>query len=78
MVRTQVQLEDETYEEVRRLAFSQRTSISALMRKMINEGLGRRGRRKRLDVALLAGIGKSGKKDISSRHDDYLAEDFKR
>ena len=80
MVRTQIQLDEEQYEAVRRLAHRQRLSLAAAIRKLIDEALhGKRPRRARGARALLgvAGVGSSGLGDLGRRHDHYLAEEGK-
>jgi len=78
MVRTQIQLDEAQYEEIRRLAHSERISLAAAIRRLIDQALrgGKprqpRGARALLDVA---GIAKSGLGDLGRRHDEYLAED---
>lgn len=76
MVRTQVQLDEGVYEEVRRIAYAERMSISALLREMIRDGLLRRTGKRSPDLSKIAGIGDSGVDDISERHDHYLVEDL--
>jgi len=78
MVRTQIELEPETFEEVRRIAFSERMSVSAVVRRMIKDGLTLASAKSKLNLKLMAGIGSSGKRDIAEKHDDYLTEDFAR
>ncbi len=78
MVRTQIQLDDEQYEEIRRLAHRQRTSLAAAVRRLLDEALhAGKPRRPRGARALLgvAGVADSGLGDLGRRHDKYLAED---
>ncbi|MHB0936166.1 MAG: ribbon-helix-helix domain-containing protein [Armatimonadota bacterium] len=75
MVRTQLQLDEPTYEALRRVAHRRRTSMSSVVREILHEHLHIKAS---VDYTKLAfiGMGRSGKSDISERHDDYLAEDF--
>ena len=80
MFRTQIQLTEEQSRDLKRLAAERRTSVAELIRQAA-EGLLREspavGRRERKERALAAaGRFRSGKKDLSTRHDDYLAEVF--
>jgi hypothetical protein len=78
MVRTQIQLEEEQYEEIRRLAHRERISLSAAIRRLLDQALHggererARGARSLLD---LAGIARSGLGDLGRHHDEYLAGD---
>lgn len=80
MVRTQIQLTTEQARDLKKMALSRRASVSKLIRKAVddliksNTGADVEELKKRaLEV-----VGKyhSGKKDISRKHDDYLAEAF--
>lgn len=78
MVRTQIQLDEAQYEEIRRLAHAERISLAAAIRRLIDQALsGGKPRRAHGARALLdvAGIAKSGLGDLGRRHDEYLAED---
>lgn len=78
MVRTQIQLDEQAYEEIRRLAHKERISFSAAVRQLVDQALhGKKPQRRRGARALLdiAGIAKSGLSDLGRRHDKYLAED---
>ena len=80
MVRTQIQLEEKQYELIRRLAHRKKISISETVRRLIRIGLRSRledEERPRAEALLkIAGIAKSGVKDLGRRHDHYLTEDF--
>lgn len=80
MVRTQIQLTTEQARDLKKMALSRRASVSKLIRKAVddliksNTGADVEELKKRaLEV-----VGKyhSGKKEISRKHDDYLAEAF--
>ena len=79
MVRTQLQIDEKTYEALRLRAHLERKSISAVVREILGEALGRenRGRRGRASAFSFISSGTSGRNDISERHDEALAEDFK-
>jgi len=75
MVRTQLQLDKPTYEALRRVAHRRRTSMSSVVREILHDHL---DIKERVDYTKLSFIGSGSSKegDISTRHDDYLAEDF--
>ena len=80
MVRTQIQLDEATYREIKRIAYEQGKSMSAVVREILKKSLGRKEKpKKKLTLEDFPFIGKyrSGESDISERHDDYFAEDFK-
>lgn len=78
MLRTQIQLTEEQSQELKRLASERRTSVAELIRQAAEDflressSLGRAERKERALAA--AGRFRSGKKDLSTAHDDYLAE----
>lgn len=81
MVRTQLQIDESTYEALRLRAHLQHKSISAVARELLREGLipkatKIREKREKYSFSFISS-GASGRTDISERHDDYLAEDFK-
>jgi len=80
MVRTQIQLTREQAEKIRRAAIERRCSVAELIRQAIDSALKSGSavdmderRRRALDIA---GQFSSGRKDISRRHDEYLADSF--
>lgn len=79
MIRTQIQLEERQYEQVRRRAYERRVSISEVVRRLVDEGLRATEQPQPAPDARvlleLAGIGNSGLPDLGRRHDDYFAED---
>jgi hypothetical protein len=78
MVRTQLQIDEKTYEAIRLRAHLERKSISAVVREILSEALGRENRGPRGTTSFsFIGSGASGPNDISERHDEALAEDFK-
>ena len=81
MVRRQIQLEENQYETLRRIAHRKRVSVSAVVRQAVAAGL-----RHGLDEDIpevsgaeallkLAGIARSGLRDLAREHDRYLDED---
>lgn len=78
MTRTQLQLDDDTYEALRRRAYQERKSLSAVARELLREGLGfsKPTESQGLEEFTFIGAGNSGRSDISVNHDEALAEDF--
>lgn len=80
MIRTQVQLEDEQYKSLKEMASLQHVSISAMVRKAVDQLLLVRkpGRESLYREALqVAGKYKADYDDVAVEHDQYLAEAFK-
>jgi hypothetical protein len=77
MRRVQIQLDERTYEALRRRAFARRLSISAMVREVLQEKL-RSGRRmRRLTMKDFPWIGSFASKDpyvVSEEHDRALGE----
>lgn len=80
MVRTQIQLTEEQARALKRLARRKHVSLAALVRAGVDEVLRSEGaitdaeRRRRAVKA--AGRFRSGRRDLSERHDEQLAESF--
>jgi plasmid stability protein len=77
MVRTQIQLTEPQFEALKARAAAEGRSMADLIRALVDDslsGAGRPGREERRRRALAA-IGMLGKgpRDLSRRHDDYLA-----
>ena len=76
MVRAQVYFDEQEYEAVRQAAFKDRVSISALIRRLVDEQLLGRKRKKGSGAAeallKLSGLVRDSRRDVSQRHDDYL------
>ena len=74
MVRAQVYFNEQEYEAVRQVAFKERISISALIRRLVDENILGRKRKKRAaeDLLSLVGMFRETKRDVAQRHDDYL------
>jgi len=82
MVRTQIQLTEEQIEALKRLASKKHVSIAELIRQGVDTLIRSTGtvspeeRRKR--AIAVAGRFRSGLKDLSAKHDDYLKEAYKK
>ncbi len=75
MRRVQIQLDETTYESLRRQAFLRRRSLAATIRDLLHRGLGTPARRQRRQEFSFVGAGSS--KDpytVSEQHDRALAE----
>lgn len=80
MIRTQVQLTREQATALKALAAKRGVSMAELIRQSLTTLLegGETARQSRRERALsVVGRFRSGSSDISARHDDYLAEDFR-
>lgn len=77
MERTQIQLTPEQAEKVRRAAADRGISMAAFIRAAIDEQLAseEQARRRERAIASVGGF-RSGRGDVSKRHDDYLADAF--
>ncbi len=77
MKRTQIQLDDETYAAVKRLAYESGRSFSSVVRERLARSFG--GHRKRRTSARqfpFVGAGRSDQRDlspVSERHDEAIA-----
>jgi Arc/MetJ-type ribon-helix-helix transcriptional regulator len=78
MVRTQVQLPEEDLRELRRLAKEQHVSVSAMVRRGVKCVIEQEARPSREELweraSQAVGRFRSGRTDISRRHDEYLTE----
>lgn len=74
MKRTQVYLDNGEYEALREASFKARASISAVIRRLIDQHLLSRRPKPRMARGLLAlgGLIHETKPDVARRHDDYL------
>jgi predicted DNA-binding protein len=81
MVRTQIRLTDSQMESLRRLAAATGRSVADLVRQGVDQYLAATSQpdlEERKERALRAlGRLSSGLSDVSTRHDDYLAEAFR-
>jgi Ribbon-helix-helix domain len=78
MLRTQVRLTEEQHEALKGLASDQHVSVAKLIRQAVDDLLRQssilsRAEMKRRALAA-AGRFRSGVKDLSNRHDNYLAK----
>lgn len=84
MKRTLIQLDEDTFRRLRRLAFQQERSVSSLVREMVARGLeGEAAKRapRRIDQfsSIRAGRSKQGRlSPVSERHDEALDEAFEK
>jgi hypothetical protein len=80
MIRTQVQLTEKQVEALRQISSATGQSIADLVRQSVDRLLAVHSlvsRRERIERAMrVADRFRSGKTDVSTRHDDYLAEAF--
>lgn len=79
MRRTQIQLDDDLYEALRRRAFEERRSLAAVVRDLLAQAMGRTpvGARRVEDFEIV-GVGQSrqsrGARPVSEAHDAALVE----
>ena len=82
MVRTQVQMTQQQLTRLREMADAEEVSVSELVRRCVDRLLveGNAGeRQERWRKALsAAGRFRSDRSDVSARHDDYLAEAYRK
>lgn len=80
MIRTQIQLTEEQAKTLKKIASKKHMSIAELIRQGVNalmRSLGETSIEERKRRAIIAaGRFRSGKKDISTKHDEYLTEAF--
>lgn len=78
MVRTQIQLTNEQYESLKRMAKMEGIPMAELVRrgvdKILKSSVAISEEELRQGALEIAGRFHSGKKDLSDKHDDYLAE----
>lgn len=76
MKRAQIYLADDEYEALRAKAFQQRTSMSKILRSLVQVTIVGKAKPKPKRYAAglleLAGLFHETKRDVSERHDDYL------
>ena len=82
MIRTQIQLTEEQYKMLKEISAKKNTSIAEVVRECIAYYSTSKcmvsNKEKYRKAINSIGRFKSGKKDISIKHDKYLAEDFKK
>jgi metal-responsive CopG/Arc/MetJ family transcriptional regulator len=79
MIRTQVQLTEEQARQLKQVAAERGVSLAELIRRAIDRALEEdrmASRRERAVAAVLRGGFRSGKSDISEKHDEYLADAY--
>jgi hypothetical protein len=76
MIRAQIQLESSLYEQVKEKAKELGCSIAELARMSIKEKLDSDSTKRQWAASLkLAGAHRSGLRDLSTKHDDYLTDE---
>ena len=79
MIRTQIQLDEATYDMTRRKAFSEGTSMAAVVREALAQYLAPTTEPLTVDSFSFIGSGRSkpgGPRPLSERHDEALLDDF--
>jgi negative regulator of replication initiation len=77
MIRTQIQIEESVYSELKSTAASLGCSISELIRRSIHATLPAQKTKPRMIRSFKAvGRYKSGLKDLSLKHDQYLPDEW--
>jgi hypothetical protein len=80
VVRTQIQIDNDTYEALRNAAHRQRKSMSEVAKIILKERLLQQVEKKGTPITeqfSFIGSGCSKERDVSERHDDYLSEDLR-
>lgn len=70
--RTQIYLEPEQHQALKREAAEKGISLAELLRRIVEDHL--REKRPRKDFFEIVGLGRSGLRDVAAEHDRYLAE----
>ncbi len=83
MRRTQIQLDEPTYEALRRRAFEEKRSLSAIIRRLLAEALEGERPRRRGSLKKFASVGAGHSRQgrlspVSERHDEALADALER
>ncbi len=82
MVRTQIQLSERQAEMLKAMAGRRGISMAELIRQSIDGLLLQAGERSQEELrrraAAVAGEFRSGRNDIGTRHDEYLAETYRK
>lgn len=77
MVRTQVQLTEEQARRVKRVAAERGVSMAEVIRDAVDQHVAAgAGASKRARAIAAVGSFRSGRADVSSRHDEHLADAF--
>jgi hypothetical protein len=82
MVRTQIQLTEAQAKTVKKVAMEEGTSVAEVIRRAVEkmaETRSKLGSQEKVRRAIeIAGKYRSGKKDVSRKHDEYLAEGYEK
>ncbi|MFN7972632.1 MAG: ribbon-helix-helix protein, CopG family [Acidobacteriota bacterium] len=79
MIRTQIQLDEDRYRKVRELSRELGVSMAEVVRGAVDLAFAQRKRRRSWERARrMVGAFRSRKRDVAERHDDYLAEAFRK
>ena len=77
MIRTQVQLTERQAQALKEAASAQGVSIAEVIRQALDQHLAGKGRESRRQRAIRAiGGYRSGRHDVSERHDEHVADAF--
>lgn len=77
MIRTQIQLEESTYSEIKSVAATLGCSVSELIRRSLKASLPAQQAKPKISRSLKAvGRYRSGLRDLSTRHDEYLPDEW--
>jgi len=77
MRRLQIQIDDASYEAVRRLAFERHKSVAATIRELVAQGLTAQPPKRKLsleDFTFIGSMASGGGECISENHDEVLGE----
>jgi hypothetical protein len=79
MIRTQIQLDEASYRKLQQVAREQGQSMAEVVRAGVDLALALYERRNKWGRARsLVGIFASGRRDVAEKHDQYLAEAFRK
>jgi len=77
MIRTQVQLTEEQFRKLKRVAAERRVSMATLVREAVDRSFTQDDRaRRRARAIAVVGKFRSGERDVGRNHDRYLADAF--
>ena len=81
MVRTKIQLTEAQFEAIRARARAEDRAMAGVIRGLVDESLAGGARpdieaRRRRTLAAIGRLGKKGPRDLSRRHDAYLAKAY--
>ena len=82
MVRTQIQLTEEQARKIKKIAASRGVAMAEVIREAVEEVIrskaGTISEERRARAVDIAGKFRSGKEDVSKRHDAYLAQAWRK